>query len=489
MAVAVGCAPTCWVEEEKKGLREKATEFHQIFSEVQRLGGDDDDLPHPLQDITDLELEEIRQLKHPPEPVRRVMECVYLILYADTPPGPAGLTWLTVVKALVQTNFLRNVRRFEISELAAKPFIVDCICREYFNRANVEMRLDRVRRASSAVVAFFGWTIALLAGVLPKWPVEQVAGAEPRQVVFELEAERRVLVKQEIERKEEEKREQARKEETKKEAKRLGEEEQEQKKQEEVERERQRQEEAAREKAEHEEVAQQAEEAAQQAEAARRAEEERKLRAVRVERARQEQVVQELEVAGYQKLCVWNLASNPDRRLLHADGSTISFPDDANANFCNVVETPAKLLVPSDATAKSCDARLGLCGGMRISGWNLRPAWTYYCGRRWAHTLAHKMQGVPGLHVDKKAVQSFARVVSGDVIGMLVDTQRRGVAFLRNSDLQGACLLDSTSKLLYVITHLDAAGDTVELHAHAPSHAPKAAFDAIDALFVGRGDA
>jgi len=102
--------------------------------------------------------------------------------------------------------------------------------------------------------------------------------------------------------------------------------------------------------------------------------------------------------------------------------------------------------------------------------------------------LAHKMQGVPGLHVDKKAVQSFARVVSGDVIGMLVDAQRRGVAFLRNSDLQGAFLLDSTSKPLYVITHLDAAGDTVELRANAPSYAPKAAFDAIDALFVGRGD-
>lgn len=498
MVVAVGCAPTCWVEEEKKGLREKATEFHQIFTEVRRLGGDHDDLPHPLQDITDLELEEIRQLKHPPEPVRRVMECVYLILYADTPPGPAGLTWLTVVKALVQTSFLRNVRRFEISELAAKPFIVDCICREYFNRANVEMRLDRVRRASSAVVAFFGWTIALLAGVLPKWPVEQVAGAEPRQVVFELEAERRVFVKQEIERKEEEKREQARKEEAKKKAKRLGEEEREQKKQEEVERERQRQEEAAREKAEHEEVAQQAEEAVQQAEAARRAEEEeRKLRAVDAERGRQEQVVQELEVVGYQKLCVWNLASNPDRRLLHSDGSTISFPDDANANFCNVLTCDGikegivyyEFVMHHIGDEQWCGLTTDPSqGGMRISGWNLRPAWTYYCGRRWAHTLAHKMQGVPGLHVDKKAVQSFARVVSGDVIGMLVDAQRRGVAFLRNSDLQGAFLLDSTSKPLYVITHLDAAGDTVELRANAPSYAPKAAFDAIDALFVGRGD-
>merc|ERR1719277_2257415 len=127
LSSAQGCAPTIWAPQP-----DPASDFRQVFAEVERSGGDEDALPHPLEDITDLELEEIRQLKHPPATVRRVMECVQLILFEATAPGAAGLPWAVCVRSVVKTDFLRRVRRYELEELSAKPAIVDHVCREYF---------------------------------------------------------------------------------------------------------------------------------------------------------------------------------------------------------------------------------------------------------------------------------------------------------------------------------------------------------------------
>lgn len=480
-AGAARCAPTVWVAKDKRELRQNATELTQIFAEVQKAGGDDDALPHPLQDITDLELEEIRQLKHPPEPVRRIMECVHLILFETGIPLD-GIKWPIVVRSLVQTNYLRKVRRYEISELAEKPRIVDHICRFYFNRSCVDMRLDRIRRASSAVVAFFGWTVALLAGVLPTWPTEEVAGEESRKVVAELEAERRVFVRQEVERKEAERLEQQRVENERQEAKRREAAEREARAEAVARAEALRLEELAREEAAREEVA-------RRAALEREAEEERKLVALREAKTKDEEMLRDLEAARYMELCVWNTAKNPDRRLLQVDGNVVSFPSDAMANFCNVLTdeglTEGVVYYEFVMHHIGDEQWVGLTtdpaqGGMRISGWNVR-AWTYYCGRRWEHPQAHR-EGVPGLMVNKKWVQSFARVVSGDIVGVVVDAGRRAAAFLLNGELQGACLLDQTTRPIYAIIHLDAAGDRVELRAHGPTHAPKAALRAIDAL-------
>merc|ERR1712182_162139 len=82
-------------------------------------------------------------------------------------------------------------------------------------------------------------------------------------------------------------------------------------------------------------------------------------------------------------------------------------------------------------------------------------------------------------HVDKKALQEFAHVSSGDVIGLLVDANKRSLAFLLNGQLQGMTQLPRSRQPLYVFTHLDASGDCVELRELPLPEAPQTALDAI----------
>jgi len=461
-----------------------ASDFRQVFAEVQRTGAPGDALPHPLEDITDLELEEIRQLKHPPLMVRRVMEIVFLILGESGIPGPSGIMWAKVVRIIVQTNFLRRVRRFDIEDFAAKPELVDYLCREYFGPGDEPLRLPRVTRASRSVVAFFGWTVALIAGVLPDWPA--VGGEVARQAIFEMEEERIRTTQVLIEERREVKRRQEQKEQVQQERKRQEEEKKEAVRQEQARREEEQQQRAA------EELARKEEETRRE-EAAKQESEQRAVAAKRLEGARQEAARQEKEAKWFEEICVWNLASNPERRFLQAEGRTVSFPSDAKANFVNVLtSTPIsedaiyfEFLMHKIGDEQWCGVTVDPSqGGMRISGWNLR-GWTYYGGRRWEHELAHRSNGRPSLIANKKIVQGFARVVSGDTIGMLVDAGEHAVAFLRNGELQGACLLDTQRREFYAITHLDAEGDTVELRARPSSDAPPIAREAIKAL-LGR---
>lgn len=480
---ASGLAPTIWAER-----KPNASDLRQIFAEVQRAGGDDDALPHPLEDITDLELEEIRQLKHPPATVRRVMECVQLILFESEVPGATGLPWSTCVRSIVKTDFLRKVRRYEIDQLAEKPMLVDHICCEYFAPSPASglepLRPERVKRASVAVVAFFGWTVALIAGVLPDWP-EEIGGEEARQVIFAIEAERQKQVRKEVERKAEIARREAAAEAAKQEAARLEEERREAER-----RERERLEEEERERAIQEEAAR-AEEA--RAEELRREQERRRAEAAAREdaemmlRARREE-----EEAQYMEWCIWGYDDNPERRFLQVDGASVSFPSDDKANFCNVVtEEPVlsgrvyfEFLLHHVGDEQWCGVTVDPAqAGSRVSGRNLLRSWTYYCGRRWGDSRAFKDEGIPCLQVGKRSVQKFARVSSGDTIGMLLDADRRAVCFLRNGELQGACVLDGAGRQpLYALTHLDAAGDAVELRASPAELAPRAARDALSAV-------
>jgi len=477
-----GCAKTVWAPRPHP-----ASDFRQVFAEVQRgppsSTGEGEALPHPLEDITDLELEEIRQLKHPPMVVRRVMEIVFLILGESGIPGPSGILWATVVRIVVQTNFLRRVRRYDIEELAAKPEIVNYLCREYFGPGGEPLRLPRVRRASSAVVAFFGWTVALIAGVLPDWPADRVGGEEARRAIFEMEEERVRTTQVLLEERREAKRKQEQEEQEKKERKRQEEEKKEVARKEQARREEEKQQQAA------EELARKEEEAKRE-EAAKQEREQQAAAAKRQEAAREEAARQQREAEWFEEICVWNLASNPERRFLRAEGRTVSFPSDAKANFVNVLTSKPiseeaiffEFLMHKIGDEQWCGVTADPSqGGMRISGWNLR-GWTYYCGRRWEHELAHRSAGRPSLIANKKILQGLARVVSGDTIGMLVDPRERTVAFTRNGEFQGACLLDTQRREFFAVTHLDAEGDTVELRARPSSEAPSSAREAIKAL-------
>jgi len=453
----------------------------QVFVEVQRAWGDTDAVPHPLRDITDLELEEIRQLKHPPETVSRVMECVHLILGGEGPSRSTGsIEWIAVLRTVVRTDFLRRVRHFDVAELRERPALVDCICRDYLAGPRA-LKPDRVRHASRAVVAFFGWTVALIAGALPVWPVEEVGGAEARREVFRLEAERLEAALQARQREEAQlaaaRREEAKQQEAKrKEAER-----------EEAARQAAEREEAARREAEEQEVARQEEKERQAAEEGRRLAEQERLEALARKKRKEEEAL-EAEKAGIfsPEMCFWDTVGNPERKFLEVEEGAVKFPHADFVTCCNVLtREPVRR---GGHFFEFMMHRLGgeqWCGvttdntqaGMRVSGWNLK-GWSYYSGNREANS-----NGRPALHVNKKVVQSFAHVLEGDIVGVLLDADRRGLVFLRNDDVQGVCeLLPRNRSPLFLFTHVGAEGDHVEVRRLPPSQAPRNAVVALEQL-------
>eukprot|EP00929_Paragymnodinium_shiwhaense_P010828 TRINITY_DN11580_c0_g1_i4.p1 TRINITY_DN11580_c0_g1~~TRINITY_DN11580_c0_g1_i4.p1 ORF type:complete len:981 (+),score=223.55 TRINITY_DN11580_c0_g1_i4:200-3142(+) len=476
----------------------------QVFVKVQRAGGQDAD-PHPLHDITDTELEEIRQLKHPPEVCRRVMECVYLILLDGPLPMKLneGIDWLLVLRTVVRTDFLKRVRRYDANQLKDKPTLVDHLCREYLGGDNA-LLTDRVERGSRVVVAFFGWTIALVSGALPHWPADEVGGEVARKKVQELEEARKMALQQKMIA-EQKAREEAERQRAMWEAKEKARQEAEQK--------RIAKEQAAREAAA--KIAEMRRAEARQAEEERRLKEETKLRLIREEERREaaerkriaeekaklerlRKAVKEAarlldedsasdsdeeEPQETEQLAIWNVAGNPDRRLLNHDNGKLTLVGGAIfVSFCNVVTTESirngthyfELVVHE----LSEDMWFGLTGedtqaGARVAGTNLR-AWSYYSGRGKAELTPRRRDG-GCLVVNKKVEQQWTRLASGDVLRLAVDADRRCAAFSVNDHLQGAFVLPAErgQKIpLFLLVHLQTAGDVVQLKPLPPHEVP-----------------
>lgn len=183
-------------------------------------------------------------------------------------------------------------------------------------------------------------------------------------------------------------------------------------------------------------------------------------------------------------LCIWDVSGNPDRRFLDGTTYLVRFPSDKKTNFVNVLtKVPFRRGVHYFEFVMHHIGDEQWCGitdesfqaGALVRGWNI-SAWSYYCGRR----HVNKPRDQAALHVNRKVVQEFEHVSSGDIIGLLVDAGRqRTAAFLRNGKLQGLCPLPRSRQPLYIFTHLDAAGDSVELRELPLDQAPQSALDAI----------
>jgi len=455
-----------------------ADDRNQVFYEIQHAGGLDA-LPHPLDDITYLELEEIRKLARPPESVRRVMECVHLIL--NEASVPRGLpVWDDVLRTCARSDFLTKVRRYDVTELLEKPALVDYICRIYFlERDGIQpLRLERVRFGSQAVVAFFGWTVAVVAGTFQAWSVEEVGGHEARRVIEELEAERQ---------------KQARALQLKKES-------------------------SMRKKIEAELAARRCEMATQTTPRQQESVQDEERQRLHDNTPNIEHQVGNLEdcqqlgsekcdsnakrtVGGessddesepsdddYGKnFCIWDVPGNPWNKDLEGDCNVVSFRSGAKSNFINVMTTTP--FRKGTHFFEFIMHRIGgeqWCGitsepfqaGALVSGRNLK-AWSYYCGRRRIKAPSDQA----GLHDNRQVIQNFAQICDGDSIGLLIDATKRVAAFLKNDQLQGTFQLPLAYKPLYLFTHLDAPGDCVEIREVPVTQAPESAIAAIESRF------
>lgn len=103
-------------------------ELPQVFAAVRRAGGEEAEL-HPLADITNKEIEEVKQLKHPPREVARVMEVVHLLL---TPMGSlSSPEWSDVLRTVVRIDFLKRARSINLDGVLQQGKLIDYICRKY----------------------------------------------------------------------------------------------------------------------------------------------------------------------------------------------------------------------------------------------------------------------------------------------------------------------------------------------------------------------
>lgn len=69
----------------------------------------------------------MKQLKHPPREVARVMEVVHLLL---TQTLPSHLDWADVIRTVVRFDFLKRARNIDLDALLQQPRVIDHVCRK-----------------------------------------------------------------------------------------------------------------------------------------------------------------------------------------------------------------------------------------------------------------------------------------------------------------------------------------------------------------------
>ncbi|CAE7367462.1 unnamed protein product [Symbiodinium sp. KB8] len=454
---------------EGAGAPAGAAVAHQVFTAVRRAGGEEAEL-HPLRDINNKEIEEVKQLKHPPREVARVMEVVHLLLSLTL---PSSIDWGDVLRTVVRVDFLKRARNIDMDAILEQPRLIDYICRRYF-AGSEPLTPDRVRWASKAVVAFFGWTVAIIAGCLPAFPAK-VGGEESRRRIILLDQELREERRQKRDAEEEQRKatEQHRAEK--------------QRREEERQREKQR-EEQARQKLAAIEAAAADKKRAEVFKQRRAAAKQRKLEAKIRHKKRVALGLDSDESGSEVERCrgVWN-SNNPDIRFLRIAGAEITFLSDEFADHCTAVSCQPmhfgqhfyEFIVHHFSDQLRCGVTTdAVQAGALVAGHNLR-GWCYNTGRR-----SLKAKTMPaGLQVNGKVVQEFSSVDDGDIIGVLVDADRWSIAFLKNRVLEGSCAMSSHAREpLYLLLHMDAAGDHVELR-HVPlQEAPADALAALESF-------
>ncbi|OLP77920.1 hypothetical protein AK812_SmicGene41970 [Symbiodinium microadriaticum] len=201
-------------------------------------------------------------------------------------------------------------------------------------------------------------------------------------------------------------------------------------------------------------------------------------------------VLEELELGseGFEAICVkdetpmftWD-TMNPDIEQLQIEGSVIRSPD-LHSDYVNVLtQEPIQkgihyyeFVLHKVGDEQWCGVTMSPeMAGRRYSGRSL-DAWCYYVamwGVEVAPAEASGMARVPCTHRER------------NVINMLVDGDKRIVAFALEGRVQGACKIPGEEPL-YVLTHMDTKLDHVELRKPMLEDAPAEALHALSGALL-----
>lgn len=107
----------------------------KVFEEMQKLVADCTEVSSGMSvgELTNKDMEEIRQLKNPPVVVRRTLEAVYLLMNAARAPArPQPPDWARVQRMLSDANFLSKMLNYDSAILQSSPVLTGYVASEYF---------------------------------------------------------------------------------------------------------------------------------------------------------------------------------------------------------------------------------------------------------------------------------------------------------------------------------------------------------------------
>lgn len=124
-----------------------------------------------LAPISKSEVEEMRSLAHPPQPVRECLEIVYATLHVEAASralrstshgGRAKFDWAAVRAMLVRfETFFPAMHSYDITPLVSSPALANYLSRTYFGEDG--LTLERTQRCSAAAGALFRWSSGAVA--------------------------------------------------------------------------------------------------------------------------------------------------------------------------------------------------------------------------------------------------------------------------------------------------------------------------------------
>jgi hypothetical protein len=171
----------------------------------------------------------------------------------------------------------------------------------------------------------------------------------------------------------------------------------------------------------------------------------------------------------------WDLEGNPHRSLLGGGGHEVYFADEA-VDYVNVVtQAPItrgahffEFIMHEIGDEQWC----GIAPDDMRAGYRGRDVGCfYYSGRR---SNSHGALHAPReryCQLSNGHWPQYAKVDSGDSVGMLLDVDTGAVVFLLNGELQGACQVPPLQPWL-LTTSLDTEGDRLELRKKPLAEAP-----------------
>lgn len=145
-------------------------------------------------ELTSANINEIRQLKRPPDVVRRMLEVVHYVLnaaaFVDGSSFRAG--WSDVSRTLASERLEQSMQGYDVDILQSRAELCNFLILKYFapepHSMMEQLTVERVQHASQAAVALFAWSTDVLKKAGLDVPTVRVQRRRPKRSKSKLQS-------------------------------------------------------------------------------------------------------------------------------------------------------------------------------------------------------------------------------------------------------------------------------------------------------------